>query len=234
MKLRLSHVSDTHGHLPFLKGRTDIVVHSGDFMPNRFDDAEPDPVTKQSLRGVPYEEEAFQTEWIDQHATAIKQWLGGRAFFFCAGNHDFVDPTPRLRAEGIKAVNLTSRVHTYDGLSFIGFPWCPYDVRPWNYAIPIRDMQREVDRLKQMISEGGPEVILVAHCPPAGLFDVSRGTSYGNTALANLLSYGTHDPLLALLCGHIHTDHGVAYEDGMLVSQAATTVHNLMLRVSDE
>lgn len=234
MKLRLAHVSDTHGRLPLLRGRADIVVHSGDFMPNRFDEMLPDPVSKKSLRGVPYEEEEFQTEWVDRNASALKEWIGGREFLFCAGNHDFIDPTPRMRAEGIKATNITSRTHWEVGVPFIGFPWCPYDVRPWNYAITVQDMKRETERLKQMLIEGGAESILVAHCPPAGFFDMSRGISYGNTSLATLLSFGTQDPPLALLCGHIHADHGMAYEDGMLISQAATVVHNLLITVSDE
>jgi len=233
VKIRIAHTSDTHGRFPSLRGRADIIIHSGDFMPNRFDEAEPDPITKRSPRGTPCEEEPYQTEWIDQNASTIKRWIDGRTFLFCAGNHDFIDPTPRLRAEGIDAVDLTSRTHWRDGVPFIGFPWCPYDVRPWNYAIPTLDMQREAQRLGQMLVEGGSETILVAHCPPAGHFDVARGTSYGNTALANLLSYGTQDPPLALLCGHIHEDHGVAYEDGMLISQAATVVHHLQITVSD-
>ncbi len=227
MKQRLFHVSDTHGHFPLLRGRADFVVHSGDFFPNRHNDA--DPRQPGTLFGRPDREEEFQTEWLNQQAGTIKEWLGGRDLLYCPGNHDYYDPTDRLAQEGVACVNL-SKVRPYyrDGILYYGLPQCPYDVRPWNYSTPVQDMIREVTRMGEIL-KGEVEVVLVAHCPPAGILDKARtGTHYGNTALTNYLAYESYS-IKAVLCGHIHEDHGITLSGGVLISNAACSVHNLEL-----
>ncbi len=229
MQLRVVHVSDTHGRLPLLSGRADVVVHSGDWAPNRHD--EDDPHKDGTLYAKPDREEEFQAEWFDKSAKDIAEWLNGRPLIYCPGNHCFHDPTARLRAEGIDFVNLgVQRLYEYtENIPFFGFPFCPQDVHPWNYALGGEAMAREIERMRAIL-EDKRQIMLVAHCPPGGILDKGRaGTGYGNTQLASFLSYSSVD-VKAVLCGHIHADHGVFFDTDahLIISNAATAVHNLV------
>jgi Icc-related predicted phosphoesterase len=229
MKVRFVHVSDTHGDFPHL-GLGDIVVHSGDLMPNRNDDV--DPFKFGSRYGKPEREVDFQERWIDANATKIKGWIGQRPFIYCPGNHDYYDPAPRLKAEGVQVVNLgVSKLEQYDGIPFYGFPFCTSGVHPWNYATGPNDMAREIERMRADLAQER-EVILVAHCPPGGILDLSnRGARYGNPALTEFLSKGGID-VRAVLCGHVHADHAIWIDPytHLLVSNAATTVHYIEMQ----
>jgi Icc-related predicted phosphoesterase len=72
-------------------------------------------------------------------------------------------------------------------------------------------------------------VVIAAHCPPMGILDKARGgVSYGNSLMANYLSYKALN-VRAFLCGHIHEDHGITMFSNILISNAACVVHNLQL-----
>ncbi len=197
-------------------------------MPNRHDDD--DSFKPGSMYGKPDREESFQQRWIDDNILRIKNWLGGRPLIYCPGNHDYYDPTHRLRAEGIDFVNLgVQRLYEYDeSVCFFGFPFCPSTVIPWNYATGGDAMQQEIDRMRAILAMK-KNVILVAHAPPNGILDVARsGASWGNPALTSFLQYGGMD-IKAVLCGHVHPSNGIFFDNDapLIVSNAATTVHNL-------
>lgn len=119
------------------------------------------------IPGKPEREEAFQADWVDRNAGRIKAWLKGLPLIFCPGNHDFYDPTDRLRAEGVTCVNLAKkRLYRFDGIPFIGLPYCPANVHPWNYAVGDEEMAKEVGRMGVILAaEGVQEAVVVAHCP---------------------------------------------------------------------
>lgn len=231
MKIRFVHVSDSHGNFPPL-GTGDVVVHSGDLMPNRHDDA--DPFKPGTQWGKPEREMSFQERWIDANARRIKDWVGGRPFFFCPGNHDFYDPTARLVAEGVHIRHLgVKHIDYYDGVPLFGFPFCPSNVHPWNYATDPAGMEQEIARMRAILVNER-EIILVAHCPPGGILDKSRsGTRYGNPALTDFLDHGGMD-VKAVFCGHVHEDHAIWLDPDshLLISNAATVVNHVEMQFS--
>jgi len=64
-KMRVCHVSDTHGGFPRLVGAFDAVVHSGDFFPN----------STAFMNKNLTQEMAFQLDWLSQNIRNIKVWL---------------------------------------------------------------------------------------------------------------------------------------------------------------
>lgn len=231
MKIRLFHVSDMHGDFPEMWGRGDWVIISGDMMPNRHD--EKDPWKPGSQFGVPDREAAFQQEWVTKNLGNFAKWIGKRKAVFSPGNHDYFNPTDLMRSVGIDFTYLGAHdVHHVDGIPFYGFPYCPWDVRPWNWATDVKAMQGHVETMKARLQKEG-EAVIVAHCPPAGILDRGRGgTHYGNTSLTNYLAYEAFS-VKAVLSGHVHEDHGVTYSGGVIISNAARSVHNLEIEFQD-
>lgn len=212
------HISDNHSVLiPLPEG--DIVLSSGDFLPN-------------ASRGKVNIEVGFQSRWVELEAERIKTWLGGRPFLFCGGNHDFIDPCPILQQHGINAINITNQVVEHQGIVFYGFPYIPFIAGEWNYEKLLPDMNVELKKMLDTIQDSKKTVdVLVTHAPPYGICDFYMGSHLGNTLLTNLLSYEQLSPLPAYLCcGHIHQAQGFANIFGVEVSQAATVVHQLGFR----
>lgn len=210
---RAAHTSDTHGALLPLRTPGVIVFHSGDFLPNE-------------TRGDRKIEPIYQENWMLANRQELQEWLRDRIFVFCAGNHDFYDPVPLLKSFGVAAVNVTNREENVCGLRVYGFPYIPEIKGEWNYETDLATMQRRVEEIPHGLD------VLMAHCPPAGIL-CEEDWKLGNTSLANWISYGDPASLpKLLLCGHFHGSHGIRYlpmegTAGVVVSNAATTVHNL-------
>src|ERR1051325_2270861 len=100
--MKIVHVSDTHGLLPELPSG-DIVLHTGDFLPNR-------------SRGVVDVETVHQMDWLRRHIIEIVDWIGDRPFLFVQGNHDYINPCPTLRDAGVDARNISCLSETVDGV----------------------------------------------------------------------------------------------------------------------
>src|ERR1700722_7487649 len=93
-KMRICHISDTHGSFPRLSGRYDIVLHTGDFFPN----------STAVFAGNKTAEMIFQDDWLGENIKTMKPWLQGHPFLYVPGNHDFLHPDRMgdiLRGEGI-------------------------------------------------------------------------------------------------------------------------------------
>lgn len=187
--MKICHVSDTHSLFPKLNEDYDVIVHSGDMLPNR----------KPRLK---IDEHLFQRDWIREHAAEFKTWIGEKLFLFCAGNHDYTEPCTELRDIGINAFDITNKQVEIEGIKFYGFPYVPY-IGYWNWEAPNRMMEEKVKELIEIVNKNKIDV-LVAHCPPYGILDQNReGTHIGNTHMtAALMEF---DPLpKAFLCGHCH------------------------------
>lgn len=229
------HISDNHSTFPTLPPEIQVVVSSGDFLPNK-------------TRGIREIEERFQTQWVIENIPKFKTWLGDRRFLFCSGNHDFIDPCPILRKEGINATNITLSKREHNGVSFYGFPYIPWIGGEWNYECHSNDMYLYVQKLKEVLLQGVD--VLVAHCPPYGILDadfvirdgphsivVPKWTEHcGNLHLTNLLSYQMdeipeHLRPKYLLTGHMHQHYGWSEMFGITISQAATQVHTLEINL---
>lgn len=95
--MRALHVSDTHGLLERLDSSAEIILHSGDFLPNR-------------SRGIMPIEKSFQESWVHGNRKKLVDWIGDRRFVFTPGNHDYIDPCGQLREYGIDAHNLHTQL----------------------------------------------------------------------------------------------------------------------------
>lgn len=219
-KMRLMHISDTHGGFPRLYGRYDVVIHTGDFFPN----------SHHVGQGNKTQEMAFQLQWLRDQIPQMKGWLQGHPFLYVPGNHDFLHSDLmmfELQSAGVNAVNLTDKVTTFQGVNFYGFPYVPAINGMWNYERDIPEMQKEVDKMVEELNKTYVDV-LACHAPLHKVLDLSMGNEVlGSTVISTALDYKVNDGFRPAnyLCGHIHEAHGVTVRDGMLISNAATTKH---------
>lgn len=203
-------MSDTHGHLPIpLADDFDVIVHSGDFLPNR-------------SFGNRVLEEPFQQYWIEENAPRFHPRYWMKPWLVCPGNHDFIDPTPALRHLGIDATFLCNSGRDIDGVRFWGFPWTPtfYD---WNWMCDPHEMEHRLSPAVDLMNQGGIDVF-VSHGPIHGVLDRNRdGERCGCKVLRKTMQDVTTPPKL-FLHGHIHESAGVqAWSRGMKISNAALT-----------
>lgn len=209
-----AHVSDTHGQFPLVPLEAEVIIHSGDMLPN-------------TSYGNVEVEIPFQISWINKNITKYKEWVAGRFLIFSSGNHDYVDPVPILRSHGIDAVNIDMRHFEHEGLVFYGFPWIPHIQGMWNFECDNEVMERRIRRLRDDLASR-PVDVLVAHAPPFGCRDFYEGFHVGNRHLKDLLRTGLssrkiHTPSW-VFSGHIHEDNGYDKFDNVEISNAATTV----------
>jgi Icc-related predicted phosphoesterase len=217
-KMRLMHVSDTHGGFPRLHGRFDCVIHSGDFFPN----------SHHVMQANKTREMAFQLQWLRDQIPNIKQWLGGHTMIYVPGNHDFLHQDMveyELQSAGIKAYGIADRMLLHEGINFYGFPHVPPIDGTWNYEKHLPEMQTEVDKMVVQLNSQKVDV-LICHAPMYKCLDLTYGNELtGNTVMNNAFDYQIAEAMRPnfYLCGHIHEAHGLTLRDGVLVSNAATT-----------
>lgn len=212
--LLIAHFSDTHG----LPGRpvprsADIVVHTGDMLPNR-------------TRGNREVEVPYQSQWLRDTMRDWAKWLGGRKMVRVPGNHDFYNVAPTMRAAGLDVHDVfTDGPVVINGFTFAGVPYIPPLSGEWNHETPEGVI---ADQFKRRVLAHKPDVI-VNHCPLDGVLD--RGDWHdprGSSAMLNALMYGKHMPKL-YLHGHAHGHGGSSMylqnHEGSecLVVNAATT-----------
>lgn len=228
--MQVLHFSDNHGRVPNLVSAIgfDVVVCSGDFMPDRYLTKDEQIRLNQEHRrpASPY----TQKVWLARNVNRLKVLCGNKPFLFCPGNHDFMDPIYDLRAMGVDAHSLVDSVIDVGGLKWTGFPYVPWIGPEWAFSTEAPRMLGLVDTLVERCNKEGVDV-LVTHAPPFGSLDVNGwGQHCGITALRNALDYGRFvKPLKAILCGHIHQSAGWDNLNGTVISNAAVTVHMLPL-----
>lgn len=220
-KIRLCHISDTHGSWPALSGAHDVVVHSGDFLPDS---------NKYYLVANKTLEMAYQLDWLNKNLNSMSHWLKGRTFLFTCGNHDFLHGEmieSVLGSAGIKAICLNDKIVTYEGVNFYGFPYVPAINGLFNYEKQLDGMQIEVDKLVEVLNQTYVDV-LVAHAPPYQILDLTRSNEViGNQPMADAFKLKIKPEMRPMhyLCGHVHESNGLRLSDGTLFSNAATTKH---------
>lgn len=219
-KLRICHISDTHGTFNRLHGSFDVVLHTGDFLPD----------SQKLTEGNKVGQAKFQIQWLRDNIPEMRKWLQGHTFLFILGNHDFVSPEimeAELISEGINAINLTDKVITYQGVNFFGFPYVPAINGMFNYEREIPEMQEEVKKIVEALNTSYVEV-LACHAPIYNSLDLSNANKVlGSTVIADALDYQVKKEMQPAyyLHGHIHNAHGIKMRNGMLISNAATVQH---------
>lgn len=224
-RLRICHISDTHGGFPRLTGRYDLVIHTGDFFPNSYE------VMNKNIT----KEMAFQLDWLTQNLTNMKRWLQGTPFMFIPGNHDFLHHAlmeQTIASEGISVIDATEKVVTFGGVNFYGFPYVPAINGMWNYEREVPEMEQEVEKMVTALNDRYVDVLLT-HAPLYQILDLTHGNeAIGSTVISNALDYKVKKEMLPLhlLCGHCHEANGVAVRGEMLVSNAACTYHTIEVK----
>jgi len=252
--MKIIHISDTHGSFPAIPESKDseskdseskdfqseesLIVHSGDMQPNSPTLWGVSGLRVSGLRAPSIEAEVeFQEKWMRQRIQKFADWIGQHTFMYCPGNHDYYDPVPLMQRAGIKAISIDQKWENHSDYLFYGFPYVPQDCFPWNYAVPNQEMSGRLDTLasqwnEKTVKEIGSGIVLVAHCPPAGVMDMCprQIKRFGNSNLNDFLNYKITVQPKFLLCGHIHGAGGIQkYSEnfGPLVSQAATIVNTI-------
>lgn len=215
--MRISHISDTHGKFPIIDNTAHYIIHSGDFFPN----------SEAIFADKRIEEARFQKEWLKSQLYNLKEKIGNKEFLFISGNHDFVpgdEMEEILKSAAIKAICLNDKVVSFAGLTFYGFPYITAIKGRWNYECLVPEMERHCRELIDNISANKVDVI-VAHSPLHILNLAFDGRDCGNPILASKLFYQNELAVKYYLCGHCHEGHGIAIDNGILFSNAATVQH---------
>ena len=226
--MKFSHISDTHAGFKKLSSETNIVIHSGDMLPN-----------------APYYDldriKEFQYFWMVDNIEKFKSWIGNRRFYFCAGNHDFLDSETIvhiLKNNSIDAVDITNTLVKDENFTIYGSPYVPYIVGEWNYELNQTQMKSYVySTIKELFANNKLD-IFVSHAPIYKVLDQSKDSkviygNYGIQPLNTLFNYLPENQFPKYcLVGHIHSDNGIdftTYKGLMIVSNAATTENVLEL-----
>jgi Icc-related predicted phosphoesterase len=232
--LTIFHFSDSHGRVPVIPTSIefDIIVCSGDFLPDRYVRKE-----EQIRYNLPWCMPASperQEHWLRTQLDKVKAQARGKPWLFCPGNHDFYDPVPMLREAGVDAHNLADTVVTIGGIRFYGFPYCPWAGGGYNYELHPTAMEMKVGEVVDLLNEGAFDV-LVAHCPPYKMLDLAKnGQLCGNPWMTKaLLDLPPERLPKAYLCGHVHRAAGDGDFRGMYVSNAATKTRLIPVRWGD-
>lgn len=199
--MKICHLSDSHGRWPKLPD-SDIVVHSGDMLPNR-------------TRGIVPVELHYQEGWLQQNMQWLKDSIGSRPFLFVPGNHDYFDPIPHTVAAGIDARDARG-VSNVDDIWFYGFAGVPYFTGEWNHEM-------SENQIAQGFQPPVDTDVIIAHAPIYGVLDRNaNGTRCGSKAIRAAMQSGGSPAWY--LHGHIHEAAGVqGWSHDVMVSNAATT-----------
>lgn len=219
----LAHVSDLHGFFPTLPKEFDVLVFSGDFYKHNQRKPNYGPENRRA-------EIEFQTNWLRMNLSTIKEWLQGRPFVWCSGNHDFLNPCELLNQAGIEAIDLDEKVVEYKGLVWYGFPYVRYLIGEWNWEADPQHWKQESQNIVKRLKEAGKLDkldVLVAHSPPEGIVDMSSWDGrIGNPNINPVINYALQKPLPLYLTGHIHEAYGWDKVGETLYSNAAIAGKN--------
>jgi Icc-related predicted phosphoesterase len=203
--MRIVAVADTHMYEADLGAIPDgdVFIHAGDL-----------------CRRGSLDELAAVVPWL--------QRLPHRHKLVVAGNHDWCfarDPEAARTLLGDSIVYLQDAACEIDGISIWGSPWQPR-YRKWAFNL---ERGAELAAKWQLIPAGVD--VLITHGPPRGFGD--RTPWPGRAGCEDLLQAARRLRPLVHLFGHIHTDGGVWYDDGITFVNATTSECERMATVLD-
>jgi Icc-related predicted phosphoesterase len=211
--MKILHMSDTHGYIKHISEKYDIIVHSGDILPDFYVPSG----SKQILANN-------QLEWLYENANDIKSKINYKPFLFTTGNHDYLDSKiieSILIKCGVDAIDLTNKIISYNHLNFYGFPYIPYINGFFSNEKNPLEMEGECQLIESMLENYYVDVF-VSHCPLKGILDKNKsGISCGCKQLYDIFS-SLKDKPQCFLHGHVHNAYGEDYMDNMLINNAAT------------
>lgn len=185
--MRITAISDTHNrHAEIIIEPTDILLHAGDF----------------SGQGSIAETKSF-LEWFSKQPAKHK--------IFISGNHDWLDyENPSLFKEMLKeypdVIYLKDEMAEVEGLKIWGRPWTP-EFCGWAF----------------MADRGSPLMYSTLSVVPTGMdILLTHGPAYKILDLVGSQHVGCEDLLNELdrikpkimVCGHLHSSHGIKTVNG--------------------
>jgi len=212
--MKIQHLSDTHSYFPNIADDVDIVVHTGDFFPNKYYG------NRNNL------DADFQSHWLQERQYTIISWLKGKKFIWCSGNHDWISPVSLFLEFGIEAYDATLAPVSVNDISFYGIPYVN-PVGDWNW--PMNDGESELAEynIKDDFKKHGVPQILLSHAPPYTVLDKTiRGDNIGSRIVLDLLRQ-YKDNIQLNLNGHCHEDNGIVKFGNIIVCNSATTKGNI-------
>jgi Icc-related predicted phosphoesterase len=216
--VRIVHFSDPHGTLRKLP-KGDLYVCTGDVIPN----TKPPPWGMRWPNA--YQEEPFQRAWIEAHVGEYAKLPArkDKLLLIVRGNHDFVDLKPLFRGWPGNVVEFGDEPSQFihGGFRFGGFRGIPTINGCWADENTERVLGLKCEAL-------GPVDVLVTHGPAYKRLDRAPRGHIGSQAQQAYIA--EHKPK-AHLFGHIHESNGVAEIDGVVYSNAATTVNVVELKL---
>ncbi len=222
--MKIAHISDLHSRLIPLPNNVDLIVSTGDFLPNAKKLVDQRSSREEYIR----EDIKYQRNWIYHHKKQLKNWLGDRKLFWTSGNHERTSYEEDFKAIGLDITYLDDIVLEFNGLLWAGFPYVVRFQDNWNFEKTSEELSQEQQRLKRKIKDcGKPLDILCAHAPPYGILDFYQeslkveGENLGSQPLADWISYGEDKPKY-IFCGHVHSAHGYQEANGVHVYNSAT------------
>lgn len=196
--MKIVSISDTHereNYYNIVVPEGDVLVHAGDI------------TMGGSLKAL----NQF-ANWIKKHEHKHKIVISGN-HDWCFQNQHHDIAVEILENAGI--VYLQDSGIEIDGINFWGSPW-----QPWfhDWAFNLR-RGREIAEKWKMIPNNCN--VLVTHGPPYGILDsAGLGEHVGCEALEKRIRQ--LDKLKVHIFGHIHEQHGVVHEHGIIFANAST------------
>lgn len=215
--VRILHLSDTHGPIPWAALPTDfdLLAHTGDWMP------EGHHVDRGAIA-------CYQMEFLRYEGAALAARLQGRPFRFCLGNHDLLseDYVEReLRDHGVECGNpqrnAAPHEHSQTVALFDRLRETPFIDDSFEGGLSPSALAARTRSARRPGLLPGRHSVLLAHCPPSGA--LSERDDWGNPELARILDWEESAPSL-VLCGHIHSQGGQSERWGrtLVVNSART------------
>lgn len=188
--------SDAHGRLPTIPAGGDVVILSGDMLPNFSHNKRVDTT--------------LQLEWL---ANEFIDWAWGITaghIIITAGNHDtcFEDNivwTRKILENDKRITVLIDEAIIIDGVKFYGSPWVN-PVGNWSFLADTGKMAIVRDIIPLDTN------VLVCHSPPYGILDMAYNQNLGCKHLLKKLDHLNNLGLMTV--GHIHECGGKVFNRG--------------------
>ncbi len=226
--MKILHISDCHGDMDhFIQAclnQSDIVVSSGDFLPNMLPNGTLSKTGKSREENIE-DDSNYQFRFIKSNRDRIISLLNNRPLVYIQGNHDWINLNglhyPKLYELKQSSLYIKSKTKSktksksnHEFYKLYGFPNTP-DNRHWNHYTERKKLTRIINEIPDDTN------ILITHSPPKGILDLTiDNTLAGIEDLHNKI---TQTDIKLHLFGHIHESCYMTTINDVIYSNAART-----------